>query len=211
MTLPLAEFVAVWLFLAANIASPGPNVLNTVALAMGSGRLAGLGSACGVGLGIGIWCLGMLLGVGAALRVMPAAQGALTVAAVALLLLFSGRYLQSAWRGWRARGMEVPEGQQGAGFATGFRRALAVVAVNPKALTSWLAVLGMFPVADARAGDVAVLCLGACVLSFSIHAIYMILFSTAPALRFYLRAGWVLQGAAGVLFAGFALRLVAGA
>lgn len=209
--LPLSAFVPVWLFLAANIASPGPNVLNTVALAMGSGRRAGLGSACGVGLGIGVWCLGMLLGVGAALRVMPAAQGVLTGAAVALLLLFAARYLRAAWHGWRARAMAVPEGQTGAGFATGFRRALAVVAVNPKALTSWLAVLGMFPVAEARAGDVALLCAGACLLSFSIHGIYMILFSTAPALRFYLRAGWVLQAAAGVLFTGFALRLVAGA
>ena len=211
MTLPLGAFVTVWLFLAANIASPGPNVLNTVALAMGSGRRAGLGSACGVGLGIGVWCLTMVLGVGAALRVVPAAQAVLTAAAVGLLLLFSARYLRAAWRGWRARGMAVPEGQRGVGFATGFRRALAVVAVNPKALTSWLAVLGMFPVAEARAGDVALLCAGACVLSFSIHGIYMILFSTAPALRFYLRAGWVLQAAAGVLFAGFALRLVAGA
>ena len=185
--------------------------MNTVALAMGSGRRAGLGSACGVGVGIGLWCLGMVLGVGAALRVVPAAQAVLTVAAVALLLLFSARYLRAAWRGWRVRGMAVPEGQRGLGFGAGFRRALAVVAVNPKALTSWLAVLGMFPVAEAGAGDVALLCAGACVLSFSIHGIYMILFSTAPALRFYLRAGWVLQAAAGVLFAGFALRLVAGA
>jgi threonine/homoserine/homoserine lactone efflux protein len=107
--------------------------------------------------------------------------------------------------------MAVPEGKAGAGFGMGFRRALAVIAVNPKALTSWLAVLGMFPVAEAQGGDVALLCLGACLLSFSIHATYMILFSTAPALRFYLRAGWLLQGMAGVLFAGFALRLVAGA
>lgn len=211
MTLPLAEFVAVWLFLAANIASPGPNVLNTVALAMGSGRMAGLGSACGVGLGIGLWCLSMILGLAAVIRVVPGAERALMWAAVGLLALFSWRYLRAALAGYRARGMAMPEGKAGAGFGTGFRRALAVIAVNPKALTSWLAVLGMFPVAEAQGGDVALLCLGACLLSFSIHATYMILFSTAPALRFYLRAGWLLQGMAGVLFAGFALRLVAGA
>lgn len=210
MTLPFGAFVTVWLFLAANIASPGPNVLNTVALAMGSGRRAGFGSACGVGLGIGLWCLSMLLGLAAVIAVLPWAAVALRWAAVGLLLLFSVRYLRSAWAGYRARGMPLPEGQRGAGFATGFRRALAVIAVNPKALTSWLAVMGMFPVAEAKAGDVALLCAGACLLSFSIHGIYMILFSTAPALRFYLRAGWLLQAAAGVLFAGFALRLVAG-
>lgn len=210
MSLPFGAFVTVWLFLAANIASPGPNVLNTIALAMGSGRRAGLGSACGVGLGIGLWCLSMLLGLAAVIAVAPWMAAVLRWAAVGLLLLFAGRYLRAALAGYRARGMEVPEARRGAGFATGFRRALAVIAVNPKALTSWLAVMGMFPVADAQAGDMAVLCAGACVLSFSIHGIYMILFSTAPALRFYLRAGWLLQGVAGLLFVGFALRLVAG-
>lgn len=210
MTLPLGEFAEVWLFLAANIASPGPNVLNTVALAMGSGRRAGLGSACGVGLGIGLWCLSMLLGLAALVTLLPALQSLLTWTAVALLLIFALRYLRAALSGFRARAMPAPDARRGAGFATGFRRALAVIAVNPKALTSWLAVLGMFPVAQAGPGDVALLCLGACLLSFSIHAIYMILFSTAPALRFYLRAGWLLQAAAGILFATFALRLVAG-
>lgn len=210
MTLPFGAFVTVWLFLAANVASPGPNVLNTIALAMGSGRRAGFGSACGVGVGITIWCLSMLLGLAAVIAVIPGAAEGLRWAAVGLLCLFSFRYLRAALAGWRARGMDLPQGLRGLGFAAGFRRALAVIAVNPKALTSWLAVMGMFPVAQAKAGDVALLCAGACAVSFSIHAGYMILFSTAPALRFYLRAGWLLQAAAGVLFAGFALRLVAG-
>ncbi|PLL14835.1 hypothetical protein C0V75_05350 [Tabrizicola sp. TH137] len=210
MTLPFGAFLTVWLFLAANIASPGPNVLNTIALAMGSGRRAGFGSACGVGLGIGLWCLSMLLGLAAVIALLPWMAEVLRWAAVGLLLLFALRYLRAALAGYRARGMAVPEGERGLGFGAGFRRALAVIAVNPKALTSWLAVMGMFPVAEARAGDMAILCLGACLLSFAIHGIYMILFSTGPALRFYLRAGWLLQAAAGILFTGFALRLVAG-
>lgn len=210
MTLPLGAFVTVWLFLAANIASPGPNVLNTIALAMGSGRRAGLGSACGVGLGIGLWCLSMMLGLAAVIAVAPWVAEGLRWAAVGLLCLFAARYLRAAVAGFRARGMALPRGQLGAGFGAGFRRALAVIAVNPKALTSWLAVMGMFPVAQAGAGDMAILCAGACLLSFSIHGIYMILFSTDPALRFYLRAGWLLQAVAAALFAGFALRLVAG-
>jgi len=210
MTLPLSAFVPVWLFLAANIASPGPNVLNTIALAMGSGRRAGFGSACGVGLGIGIWCLSMLLGFAAVISVLPWAEQALRWAAIGLLFLFAVRYLRAALAGYRAKGMPPPATREGQGFGAGFRRAMAVLAINPKALTSWLSVMAMFPVADAGPGDVAILCAGACLLSFSIHAIYMILFSTAPALRFYLRAGWALQAAAGILFAGFALRLVAG-
>jgi threonine/homoserine/homoserine lactone efflux protein len=210
MTLPWGEFAEVWLFLAANIATPGPNVLNTVALALGSGRAAGMGSAAGVGLGIGLWCLGMVLGVATVVTVLPGAQAALRVAAVALLLWFAARYWRAAWRGFREQSVAVAQGQGGAGFATGFRRALVVSAVNPKALTTWLAVLGMFPVQAAGPEDVAILCAGACAASVAIHGIYVILFSTARAARLSLRFGWVLQALAGSLFAGFALRLVAG-
>ena len=39
MTLPLAEFLSVWGFLAANIVTPGPNVLTTIALSMLSDQL----------------------------------------------------------------------------------------------------------------------------------------------------------------------------
>lgn len=210
MTLSWSDFLPVWGFLAANIVSPGPNVLTTIALAMGSGRAAGLGSAVGVGLGIGMWCLGMTFGVATLFSVMPQAQAVLRIAAVGLLLWFASRYLRAAHAGWRARAMRVPAASEGLRFADGFRRALAVNALNPKALTSWLAILGLFPVARATAPDIALLCAGACCLSFSIHAGYSLAFSTAGAARAYLRAGWILQAVAGVLFTGFALRLVAG-
>jgi threonine/homoserine/homoserine lactone efflux protein len=81
MTLPLAQFLAVWVFLGLNIASPGPNVLNTIASAMGSGRRAGMGSALAVGFGVVRWCLGMSLGMAAVFAAVPAAQAVLTLVA----------------------------------------------------------------------------------------------------------------------------------
>ncbi len=210
MALPLSDFLPVWGFLAANIVSPGPNVLTTIALSMGSGRAAGFGSASGVGLGIGLWCLGMTLGVAAVITLLPQIQIALTLAAIGLLAWFSLRYLRAAWAGWRAQAMRLPPASEGLRWADGFRRALLVNAVNPKALTSWLAVLGLFPAARADALDVALLCAGACVLSFTIHSAYTLAFSTPTAARAYLSAGWALQALAGLMFAGFALRLVAG-
>lgn len=208
--LPWHDFLSVWAFLAANIASPGPNVLNTIALAMGSGRAAGFGSATGVGLGIGLWCLSMTLGVATVLTVIPGATLALTLVATGLLLWFAARYARAARAGWRTRGMAAPQARDGAGFASGFRRSLAVNALNPKALTSWLAVLAMFPVARASGADIALLCAGACLLSFGLHGLYTLAFSTPAALRAYLRAGWLLQAMAAVMFTGFALRLILG-
>lgn len=209
MTVALAEFLPVWGFLAANIVSPGPNVLTTIATSMGSGRAAGMGSATGVGLGIAFWCLTMTLGVSTLIQTLPGAQLALTFAATGLLLWFAYRYLRAARQGYVAQSMRLPPASEGLHFVDGFRRALAVNALDPKALTSWLAVLGLFPIARATGADIALLCLGASILSFTIHAGYTLAFSTPVAARLYLRAGWVLQGLAGVMFTGFALRLLA--
>ncbi len=82
--------------------------------------------------------------------------------------------------------------------------------LNPKALTSWLAILTFFPVAQAHGGDIALLCLGASLVAIGLHTIYALVFSTPPAARLYLRAGWMISGFAGVFFGLFALRLVAG-
>lgn len=210
MTLALSQFLTVWAFLAVNILSPGPNVINTIAISMGSGRRAGMGSAGGVGLGIGIWCLGMSLGMASVFAMLPMAQTVLTFVAVGLLALFSRRYLWAAWVGLRAQAAAVPPGRGGLGFGDGFRRSLLINALNPKALTSWLAILTLFPVARASAGDIALLCAGACCLSFTIHTGYALVFSTPPAARAYLRFGPAISGMAGLFFAGFAIKLLSG-
>lgn len=206
MTLPLAPFLAVWMLLAVNIASPGPNVLNTITSAMGSGRAAGLASAAGVALGIGLWCLGMTLGMAAVFQALPAARTALTLLAIALLLWLAGRYLGAAVAGWRRRAGRIA-GLSGLTARASFARSLAVNAMNPKALTTWVVILSLFPVARAGAGDIAALGLGAAALAFTIHAAYALAFSTAPAARLWARLAPAISAAVGLFFAGFAAKL----
>ncbi len=207
MSLPISDFLAVWGLLAVNIAAPGPNVLNTIATAMGSGRSAGLGSALGVGFGIGGWCLAMGLGVSAVFALVPATKLALTAVAVGLLALFSWRYLRAARAGLRGTSSKYVERRGGLTVSAAFLRSLAVNALNPKALTTWLAVVSIFPVARASGADITLLCLGACCLSLCIHSLYALAFSTPAAARFYLRAApWINLGVA-VFFALFAAAL----
>ena len=203
--------MTVWTILAVNILSPGPNVLNTMATAMGSGRSAGLGAAAGVGLGIGMWCLSMSLGVAALFALWPAARILLTGLGIGLLLWFALRYLRGAWAGFRRRGSGGMAANEGLDWPRGFRRSLLVNLLNPKALTTWIAILAIFPVARAGAADVALLCAGACTLSFTIHTVYALAFSTPVAARVYLRHAWAISGATGLFFLGFAVKIAAGA
>lgn len=209
--LPSAEFLGVWAFLGVNIASPGPNVINTITTAMNGGRTAGIASAAGVGIGIGLWCVGTSFGLVAVFALWPSAQVVLTVVALCLLCGFAWRYLGAALAGFRGRRSGIVWSDRVQGTRAAFLKSLAVNVMNPKALTSWLAVLSVFPLARAGAGDIGVLCLGSMMLSFAIHAVYAALFSTEAALRFYQRRGWVLSGVAGVFFVivagGLALHL----
>jgi threonine/homoserine/homoserine lactone efflux protein len=208
VTLPLGAFLTVWTILALNIMSPGPNVLNTITTAMGSGRAAGLASAAAVGLGIGIWCLSMSLGMAALFAVVPYAEETLTLMAAGLLVWFATKYLRAGFRGVTGRAVSL-RGIEGLDLRTSFLRSLAVNATNPKALTTWIAILGIFPTAAAAPGDIALLTAGACVLSVSIHTAYAAVFSTQAAAAIYLRAAPVINLGVGVFFLWFAVKLVA--
>lgn len=212
-TLPLASFLAAWAFLAMNVATPGPNVLNTIATAIGSGRRAALGAALGTGLGVMLWCLGMVLGVAALLTAVPVARGIMTLIAAALLLWFASRYLRKAAVGFRLRRQgSIPapsheDATKGRRMRDGLLGALTIIATNPKALTTWLTLTTLFPVALAQPADIAILCLGSCVVSAGIHAVYALGFSTQTAARAYLNAAPVINLGVGLFFGGFALLL----
>ncbi|MCB2116945.1 MAG: LysE family transporter [Rhodobacteraceae bacterium] len=209
MTLPIQPFLSVWTVLAVNVLSPGPNVLNTMMSAMGSGRAAGLASALGVALGVGLWCLAMTLGMAALFEAVPAARQGLTGLAVALLAWFAARYLRAAWNGFRG-GQGRIAAHAGLGPRASFLRSLSVNATNPKALTTWVVILSIFPVAHAAPADIAVLCLGASLIAFGIHAGYALAFSTGPALGLWRRIAPAISAAVGLFFLGFAARLAIG-
>ncbi|MEZ5752572.1 MAG: LysE family transporter [Paracoccaceae bacterium] len=206
--LPAAEFLAAWAFLAMNVLSPGPNVLNTIALAIGSGRRAALGAALGTGLGICVWCLGMGLGVATLLATVPGARHAMTVLAIGLLGWFSSRYLRRAMAGFRqGPGAEAPQAQKNARARDGMVRAVSILLTNPKALTTWLTLTAIFPIERANMADLGVLCLGSSVVAGSIHAAYALTFSTRAAARAFLRLAPFIHLGVGIFFGGFALTL----
>lgn len=201
----LPRLLGVWGFFAVNVMSPGPNVMNTIGIALGSGRRAALGAAAGVGPGVALWGAAATLGIATLFALFPAAQTALTVLGGLLLLWFGGRYLRRA----RAPAHAVAA-RRGATPAQAFAATLAVLATNPKALTTWLVILALFPVAASPAWLLAVLVGGMAAIATLIHVGYALLFSTRAAAAVYARAARGIDAGVGLFFLTVGLRLLAG-
>jgi threonine efflux protein len=206
--LPLSDFLLVWVVVALNTTTPGPNVVNTIATAMSSGRPAGLGAATGVSIGIALWCLAACLGFAALFAAVPTAAQVMHFVASGLLAWLALRALRMAWHGFCGARKGLPQASIALGFGRALLRAIMISATNPKVLTTWLSVTTIFPVARAGEGDIAVLTIGSALIGLFFHSIYATAFSSGPAVRFYLRAGWVIYLVSCLFFAALAATMI---
>lgn len=194
--LPWAEMATAWAVFGANVLSPGPNVFTTIAIALGSGRRVALAVLPAIAIGVFVWSAAAVLGASAAFRAAPWLAPLLTAVGGVLLVYFASRYARRAiaWQGADAEGrLMSPRGA--------FLLALGVLAANPKALTTWLILVTIFPAGEASGSAMAIMIAGSVIVACGAHAIYALAFSTRPAARVYLRAGrWITAGVA-VFFA----------
>ena len=205
MELPWREIVTAWAVFAGNILSPGPNVFNTIAIALGSGRRAALAVVPAIALGVFGWATAAILGAGALFARMPELRTALTALGGGLLVLFAARYLRRAW-GWSETLGSGRIIAPGAAFAA----TLAILATNPKALTTWLVLVSIFPAGEASGTAAAVMIAGSVALASLGHFAYALAFSTRPAARAFARAGrWITAGV-GIFFAVLGVSLLRG-
>lgn len=187
----------------ANVASPGPNVFNTIAIALGSGRRTALAVVPAVSLGVMGWAGLAVMGAAVVFRQASWLAPALSAVGGALLVWFAWRYGRRAlgWTAESARARAVTP-------RTAFLVTLGVLATNPKALTTWLVLVTVFPAGRAGPAAVATMVLGAAALAGLIHAGYALAFSTRPAAAAYARAGrWITAGVA-VFFAALGTTLI---
>ncbi|MEM9781590.1 MAG: LysE family transporter [Pseudomonadota bacterium] len=197
------QMVTAWAVFAGNILSPGPNVFTTVAIAVGSGRAVALAVVPAIAIGVLGWALLAMTGARVVFQALPWAQPLLTALGGTLLIVFAWRYARAAW----ARRLGQAEGRQ-ITARDAFLTSLAVLAANPKALTTWLVLVTIFPAATAAPEAVAAMIAGSVVVACAGHAGYAIAFSTPPAAAAFARAGpWVLAGVA-AFFASLGATLI---
>jgi len=202
--MPLIDLLPALGFLMLNVFIPGPNVLNTIATAMGSGHRAGMACAVACGLGLFVWAIGILFGAAALFAAVPVAKSALTALGGVLLQYFAFRYLRKAAS--PAGKIEAVRNQP---FKAAFIQAFLVMMTNPKVLTTWLAVISLFPIVASDLTHVTIFCIMAGFASFTGHAIFATLFSSRASGALYLRLYRPVNALVGIGFCFYGLRLLA--
>jgi threonine/homoserine/homoserine lactone efflux protein len=200
---PWAEIATALAVFAANVLSPGPNVFNTIAIALGSGRRAALMAVPAVALGVLLWASAAILGTAVLFRRFPVLETGLTASGGCLLIWFAVRYLRRAWLWSDTIGRNRVVTPREAFVIT-----LGILATNPKALTTWLVLVTIFPAGSAGTGAIAVMILGAAGVAALGHLAYALAFSTRRAAQAYARIGRWINAGVGVFFGTLGMTLL---
>ncbi|MEQ8443022.1 MAG: LysE family translocator [Alphaproteobacteria bacterium] len=193
------------IFFALNVLTPGPNVLNTISISLGSGRMAGYGCALACAFGVTLWATVALIGASALFIAIPEARVGLTLVGATVLLYFAFRYIRRALR--PAADVDRIEG---ATPRQAFMQALVVLSTNPKAMTTWIALLAIFPVISRDWMSMVAFAAGTSAVAGIGHFVYATVFSTRPAIALYRRATRPVNAAVGIGFTIYAVKLILG-
>jgi threonine/homoserine/homoserine lactone efflux protein len=207
--LPAAPELALFMLAALVLnATPGVDLLLTVARTAAGGMRAGLAAAVGISTGCVLHALAAAFGLAALLAVSGTAFGFIKWAGAAYLLWLGVGLLRSAWRDSTAA---LPAAPQGRVVALGaeFRRGLLTNVLNPKIAIFFLAFLPQFIPAQAAHKTAAFLLLGALFVLQGTLFLFAVVALTArlarsPRLAQRARA---LRVVGGLMFVGLALRL----
>jgi threonine/homoserine/homoserine lactone efflux protein len=182
-------------FLILNVFVPGPNVLNTIATAIGSGYRTGLACAVACGVGILLWATAALFGAAVFFQQYPLANKSLVIIGGVLLLYFSFKYIKRSLN----RNEELVS-IQNQSYNSAFWQALLVM----------LAVISLFPIITDGLQNILSFIILSALASFLGHAIFATLFSSKAASIIYLSLYRPINGIVGIGFCFYGLKLLTG-
>src|SRR5215467_11163698 len=179
-----------------GLASPGPNVLAVLGTSMAEGRRAGVALALGIAAGSVLWALLTAAGLSALLASYAAALTVIKIAGGFYLLWLAFKAFRAAASA-HAIATTVDRQQSPRAYVL---RGLAIQMTNPKAVLAWIAIMSLGLQHDAPLWVVGAIVVGTSVLSFAIHYLYAVAFSTPTMVRIYGRARRAIQATLGVFF-----------
>lgn len=213
MTLPLDPHLVQLYLIAATVLvlAPGPDSLLVLSRSIADGRNAGIVATAGITIGNIVHAVLAAAGISALIAASPGLFDLLRYAGGAYLAWIGARALWSALTARRAPAGEDAAAPESAPARTVFLQALLTNLLNPKVILFYLAFVPQF-VAPSL-GHVAVQTFVLGIILGGMGCLYLLGIAalSAGAARRVLRNARVkavLDGVAGVLFLGFALRLL---
>jgi amino acid exporter len=189
-------------FFILNVFIPGPNVLNTIATSMGSGRTSGISCALATGLGVILTSSVSLFGAAIIFYKVPFIYQSLTIIGGILLIYFAIRYIKKA-----LSSDEKLVALQNIDTKVAFRQAFLVLMSNPKMMTTYLAVISLFPIVASNFQYAIIFSLVAGATSFTGHFIFATIFSTHIASEVYMKLYRPINGLVGIVFIFYSTKL----
>lgn len=210
MTLPLDPHLLQLYLIAATVLvlAPGPDSLLVLSRSISDGRNAGVTATAGITVGNIVHALLAAAGISALIAASPALFDLLRYAGGAYLGWIGARALWSAFTARGAAGNEAPESPQQSRV---FLQALLTNLLNPKIILFQLAFVPQFIAPELGHVAVQIFVLGTILAGLGCAYLLGVAALSAGAARRVLsnaRVKAVLDGVAGVLFLGFAVRLL---
>jgi len=202
VNISMIDFLPPLGFFVLNVFVPGPNVLNTIAISMGSGRSSGVACALACGLGLLISGLVALFGATLLFYKIPIIYTGLTVFGGVMLLYFAQRYIRKSLSS-SAKLIALQDVDKNIAF----QQAFLVVMSNPKVMTTWLAVISLFPFIASNAYNAFIFSTMAGMASFIGHFIFATVFSTSLASQIYMQLYKPINGIVGIGFVIYGMKL----
>ncbi len=189
-----------------SIMSPGPNILAIMGTSMSVDRPSGLALALGVAGGSFCWAVLTATGLSALLASYAVALTVIKVAGGLYLLWLAYRSFRAAAskHDLIAKPLAGKRSTRSGYFIRGF----TVQMTNPKAALAWIAIISLGLQPDAPLWVAVAIVVGTTFFSLTIHALYALVFSSAPMVRLYSRARRAIQGLLGAFFAFAGIRLL---
>ena len=184
-------------------ASPGPSNMAIMAVAMKSGRKAGLAIAAGVVTGSMIWASTAATGLSALLATYADALLAIKIAGGLYLLYLAFKAAKSATAPVPADG----KNHDGSSRSL-YRRGLLMHLTNPKAILGWIAIMSLGLQPGSPPHILPAILAGCAILAVLVFGGYAIIFSTATMVRAYGKARRWIEATLALCFGYAGLRLL---
>ena len=190
-------------FFILNVFIPGPNVLNTIATSMGSGRSPGIACAFATGLGVILTAIISLFGAAIIFYKIPIIHKSLTVIGALLLLYFAKRYISKS-----LSSSKIIIAIKDKDSLSAFKQAFLVLISNPKMMTTYLAVISLFPIVASNTKYAIFFSFLAGTASFTGHFFFATVFSTRIASNIYMKLYKPINAFVGIGFILYSLKLL---